>query len=199
MNTAKELLELLEMEQRFTDRYPKELVLDDGTQLTLTPMVPSDWQLLEQFLSQIPAADRLYLRHDMSDPLLVERWCAELDYQSTLPLLAWHGGRIVADATLHREPGLWTAHVGKMRLTVHSKYRGRGIGSRMIAELIDLARLLVLHKLAVECAAEQEDLILLLARRGFHEAARFSHFVRDRDGRLHDLVVMVYTLDRSEC
>lgn len=182
------------MERRFGERYPREIALADGAKLTLTPMVPSDWQLLEQFLSSIRDPDRRFLRHDMSDPARVERWCSELDYRHILPLLAWIGGSIVADATLHREPGLWTAHLGKLRLLVHPGYRGRGIGARMVAELVDVASELSLHKVVTECAAEQRDLISLLERSGFFEAARLPEFIRDREGRLHDMVMMVYSL-----
>jgi GNAT superfamily N-acetyltransferase len=103
--------------------------------------------MLEEFLKGIPDDDRLFFRHDLSDPERVRRWCAELDYQHMLPLLAWHGSHIAADGTLLREPGAWTAHVGKLRLLVHPDFRRQGIGIIMVQEVIEVASQLGLHKL----------------------------------------------------
>jgi len=124
----------------------------------------------------------------------VRQWCLELDYRHVLPLLAWSGDRIVGDATLEQEPGLWTAHVGKVRLLVHPDFRGRGVGGRLLAEMVELARDLGLHKLVYECAAEQSELIDHLTRAKFVATARLPDFIRDRDGKLHDLLLLVRNL-----
>ena len=175
-------------------RYPHEIQLKDGTDLTVTPMVASDWEALRAFLAAVPDADRQFLREDISEPAIVDRWCANLDYQHILPLLAWDGAAIVADASLHQDPGLWTAHIGKVRLLVHPRFRGRGLGSAMVRQLVDVAREFNLQKVAAECATEQAELIALLRRLGFREAARLPDFVCDRDSRLHEMVLLVYNL-----
>lgn len=172
-------------------RYPRTVRSRDGLALEFTPMVASDWQLLESFLRATPENEKKFFRHDMDDSKLVERWCAELDYEHIFPLLLWDHGQIVADGILQREPTLWTAHVGRLRLLVHPQYRRRGVGKLLLEELIDIAAKMRLHKLLHECAAEQADLIGLLRSFGFLEAARLKEFVRDRHGGLHDMVLMV--------
>ncbi|MFW6124651.1 MAG: N-acetyltransferase family protein, partial [Pirellulales bacterium] len=142
------------MQQIVSARYPKEAVLADGTAVTLTPMVPSDWELVGAFLAAIPDEDRLLLRHNISDPEIVERWCSELDYNHVFPLLAWVEGRVVADATLSQDPDLWTAHLGRLRVLIHPDFRHRGIGRLITEELLNVARANGLIKAVVECAAE---------------------------------------------
>jgi len=182
-------------------RYPREIEVagrQDGgrqdagsTRLTLTPMVPSDWQFLETFLLAVPEVEQRFFRQDTTIAERVEQWCSELDYRHVLPLLAWSGDRIVADATLEQEPGLWTAHVAKIRLLVHPEFRRRGIGDRLLQELIELAHELGLHKLVYECAADQTELMDHLKRSKFISAARLPDFIRDRQGKLHDMALMV--------
>ena len=192
MQPLSESAELTELVGR---RYPRAVEPEIGLRLTLTPMVASDWQLLERFLRDTPDAERRYFRREATDPARVERWCSELDYQHIFPLLAWQDDQIVADAVLQREPSLWTSHVGKLRLLVHSTFRGRGVGRCMVHELVDLACQLDLHKVIYECAAEQQSLIAFLQRVGFSNVARLPDFIRDRDGMLHDMVVMSKSLD----
>jgi GNAT superfamily N-acetyltransferase len=182
------------MQQLVSATYPKEVTLRDNTEVTLTPMVPSDWQLVGEFLSAIPDEDRLFLRHDISDPAIVERWCAELDYKHVFPLLAWVNGRVVADGTLNQDPGLWTAHLGKLRVLVHPEFRRLGLGSVITEELMSIATAQGLNKAVVECAAEQKDLIRFLGEEGFREAARLDGFVKDRKGADHTLVILVRDL-----
>ncbi len=187
-------------QSRFGDsvaaRYPRDVQLNDSFALTLTPMVPSDWEYLERFLEAVPAPERRFFRQDVSVAERVEQWCSELDYRHVLPLLAWHGDRIVGDATLEQEPGLWTAHVAKVRLLVDPEFRRRGLGARLLRELIELARELGLHKLVYECAADQTELTEHLMRSKFIPAARLPDFIRDRDGSLHDMVILVRDLNR---
>lgn len=179
-------------DERLTDRYPKRIECSDGETHVVTPMVPSDWQSVERFLASIPDCERRFFRYDMSDSQRVEQWCAMLNYREVLPLLAWDGERIAADIALQLDPGQWTSHIGKLRLLVHPDYRSRGVGRALLREMVDVARCIGLHKLIHECAAPQMELITLLQETGFSEAARVPGFIRDHDGGIHDLVVMLH-------
>ena len=178
-----------ELDERVAARYPRE---EYG--LTIVPMVASDWPMLERLLADTPAEEQRFFRRGEADRTRVERWCKQLDYRHTLPLLAWQDDRILADGVLERESGLWSSHVGKIRLLVHPAERRRGLGGMMLRELIAVAAALNLHKLVYECAAEQRSLIAFLKLLRFKEAARLPEFIRDFQGGLHDLVVMVHEL-----
>lgn len=182
------------IDETITAQFPREIVLSDGTKLTVTPMVASDWKLLREFFDAVPTEERQFLRHDVADPEIVEQWCANLDYQQILPLLVWDGGAIVADGSLHQEPGLWTSHIGKVRVLVREDHRGRGIGTAITKQLIGVAREFKLQKVVAECAPEQEDFVAMLRRLGFGEVARLPDFVCDRSNKLHEMLVLVYDL-----
>lgn len=173
-----------------TTRYPRELSLRDQRTLTITPLVPSDWPMLEEFLKAIPNEEHRFFRRNLSGQQRVRRWCSERDYSRSLPLLAWEGSHIVADVTLLREPDSWRSHVGTLRLLVRPDNRNQGIGVAMLDEIIALAGELGLRKLQHECAATQTSLIHFLERSGFRGEAVLREFIRDPQGQLHDMVIM---------
>jgi GNAT superfamily N-acetyltransferase len=150
--------------------------------------------MLEDLLHAIPSSESRFFRRESSDSERVERWCRQLDYRHYLPLLAWDGGRIAADCILELEPGLWTSHVGKFRTLVHPDYRRRGVATLLAREVIEIAPRLGLHKLVNESAAGQHANIEFLKGLGFVEQARLPEFIRDRTGRLHDMLLLVLDL-----
>lgn len=101
---------------------------------------------------------------------------------------------MVADGTLNQDPGLWTAHLGKLRVLVHPDFRRQGLGSVITRELVSVATAQGLNKAVVECASEQGDLVRFLGDEGFREAARLEGFVQDRNNENHAMVVMVRDL-----
>jgi GNAT superfamily N-acetyltransferase len=103
-------------------------------------MVKEDADKLYAFFSRVPREDRLFLRDDVSIRDVIDSWTQELDYRKVLPLVAEVGGNIVGDATLHRRKFGWTSHVGKVRLVIDKDYRGKGLGTVLIEELIDIAK-----------------------------------------------------------
>ena len=177
---------------RIAERYPLTLRLSNGSALMVSPVGRTDLHLLDQFVQNVPFADRGFLYQDLS--VIVERWCADLDEEHCLPLLARRGERIVADASLHLEPEPWMSHIGKLRVFVHPDERGCGIGSALVGHLQSVAAELGRHKLVCECAAEQSELIALLRKLLFREEARLPEFIRDPRGRLHDMVLMACPL-----
>ena len=98
------------------------------------------------------------LRHDVTDPAVIQGWVENLDYARVLPLLAVINNQIVGNATLHRKGGPYR-HIGEVRIYLAKDYRGRGLGTEMIKTLIDLARKEGLHQLRAEVFASQPKVI----------------------------------------
>jgi len=175
-------------------RYPKKIALKDASELIVRPLASGDRDALLRFFQQVPEEDRLYLADDVTDPRVVARWCAELDFVYVVPLLGMVGGDVVVDATLHREKGGWKSHIGRVRVVVHPKYRGRGVGAALVKELIDIAIEIGLDKLDAEFVLAQEHAIHAFERIGFVKVAQLPQHVLDRHGAAHDLILMVYDL-----
>jgi ribosomal protein S18 acetylase RimI-like enzyme len=174
--------------------YPKKVQLQTGTSVTIRPMVREDADKLHAFFSKVPREDRLFFRDDVSLRDVTDSWAKELDYEKVLPLVAEVGGNIVGDATLHRRKFGWTSHVGKVRLVIDKDYRGKGLGTLMIEELIHIAKKAGLELLVAELMADQRAAIGAFKRLGFEKEAAFYNYVKDQAGEERNLVVMMKNL-----
>lgn len=177
--------------------YPKEVTLRDGTRVALKPMTSEDALTLQRFFSRIPAEDRYYLKEDVTSPQVVQRWTAELDYHRVLPLLAWIDGRVVADATLHRQRAGARRHVGEVRILVDPEYRNRGLGTTMLHELATIANESGLERLIFEAVSEKEDAGIKAAQFvGFVQVGVLHSNAKDPDGHPRNLVIMEMPLGK---
>ena len=174
--------------------YPKQVKLQTGTTVTIRPMVKEDTDKLHAFFSRVPREDRLFLRDDVSKREVIDEWARGLDYEKILPLLAEVGGNIVGDGTLHRRKFGWTGHVGKVRLVIDKDYRGKGLGTVLIQELIDIANKGGLELLVAEVMGVQTGAIAAFKSSGFEEEHVFYNHVKDQAGKEHNLVVMIKNL-----
>jgi len=174
--------------------YPKKVRLQSGTSVTIRPMVKEDADKVYAFFSRVPREDRLFLRDDVSIRDVIDSWTQELDYEKVLPLVAEVGGNIVGDATLHRRKFGWTSHVGKVRLVIDKDYRGKGLGTVLIEELIDIAKKAGLEQLVAELMSNQTGALSAFKRLGFEKEAVFFNYVKDQMGEERNLVVMIKNL-----
>lgn len=178
-------------EKRIEDRFPKTIVLRDGTKVVLKAMTHSDRQGLAEFFARVPDEDRKFLKHDVSKKGVVESWLKDINYGRVFPLLAEVDGKVVGDATLHRRSSGWLKHVAEVRLVVDPAYRRKGLGSHMLEELILAAADTGVEKLVAEIVAEEKAAIRAFQRFNFEQVAVIPGIVKDQTGRNQDLVVMV--------
>jgi RimJ/RimL family protein N-acetyltransferase len=186
------------MEMMPLDRYPKEITLKDGIRVTFRPMVRDDVDGLWDFFRQIPLEEKMYLREDVDRKEEVERWARNLDYDTVLPILAFSEGRVVGDATLHRNRTGWKQRVGTIRIVIAQDFRHRGLGTAMIRELRHLGEKASLHYLLAEVIEEQKAAIRALEKLGFERMVVYRNYVNDQRGHLHNLVVLLYPMSLSE-
>ena len=185
-------------EAEMVTAYPKEVELRDGTKVTLRPMVKEDGEKLFQFFTQLPEEDRLYLREDVTKKEVIEGWIRDLNYHRIFPLLAEFQGQIMGDATLHRREYGWTRHTAKVRVTIARIFQHRGLGTKMVQELIGIATQEGLEKVLVELMAGQTVALRAFEKMGFRKVAMLPELVKDLTGRYHDLVVLVYNIPPEE-
>jgi len=177
-----------------TSAYPKTLTLRDGSAVTVRPLRSVDRGALADFFCRVPEEDRKFLKDDVSRPEVIDAWCREINASRVLPLIAEAEGKVVADATLHRRTAGWLRHVGEVRLVVDPEYRRRGLGSRLVEELIQLAQAEGLDKLVAEMTPEEGAARMAFERLGFRQVAVIPDLVRDQTGIARDLVILVLDL-----
>jgi RimJ/RimL family protein N-acetyltransferase len=170
--------------------FPKQIMLRDRSAVTLRPMVREDKEGLLAFFRRLPPPDRQFLKDDVTRAEIIETWARELNYDRVLPILAEFEGRIVGDATLHRQVYGWMRHVGEIRVVTDPFLRRRGLATAMAREIFYLALQAGLDKMVAEMVADQVAAIKVFGKLGFQQEARLANHVVDLQGRKHDLVIM---------
>ena len=176
---------------------PKELPwLRGHTRVAIRPLDTGDAKELLQFFLRVPEEERFYLKEDVTSYQVIERWVQDIDYNRVMPLVALLAGRIVADATLHRHRAGARRHISEIRVVVDPSHRNQGLGTMMVRELVDIAYDNAMDSVIFELIEGEEDNAIQVAERlGFKKIASLPNFVKDLEGKPHQLVVMQLTLD----
>ncbi len=178
--------------------YQKEGVLKDGTKVILRPMVKEDRDKLLDFFRHVEEKDLAFLRSDVREPAVIDHWVNNINYQKVFPLLAEADGRIVGDVTLHMRKVGWKRHLGNVRVVVAKDFQGRGLGTLLINEIVELACEFGLEKLVAEIHLQAQGALAMFKHAGFATKAVFEDLVKDPWGKSSDLVVMVCDVQARE-
>jgi ribosomal protein S18 acetylase RimI-like enzyme len=153
--------------------------------MELRPIEPGDEPALTRFFARIPEADRTFLKEDVDDPEVVAAWARP----GPARVIAIEDGEVVGSVAVVPLHG-WSSHVGEVRLVVDPDERGRGIGGALARQAVLAAVELGLAKLVVEVISDQTALIGMFRGLGFEPEALLADHVRDRAGRIRDLMVL---------
>jgi putative acetyltransferase len=104
-------------------------------------------------------------------------------------IVAVAGGRVVGHLGLERGQGPITEHVASLGMAVHTEWRGRGVGSSLLAEGFRWARWAGVEKLALTVYPGNEPARALYRKFGFTEEGRLVGHSRKSYG-YEDEVVM---------
>ena len=177
-----------------TIRYPQEAVLRDGTRLLIRPFTANDVDALYEFFLRLPQEVRRFAWDRIDNRSLVESWGRELDYAKVLPLLAFDGNQIVADATLHRREGSPLRMVGRVKWLIEPRFRGLGLGTLLVNNFISTARYDGLRHLTCMLISDLEaDAVETLTNLGF-QGHTIPGYGTDPDGNQHDMIKMILKL-----
>jgi RimJ/RimL family protein N-acetyltransferase len=171
------------------DSYPVSVPLS-SKKIILRPMVREDGTALARFFARMPADERVMLKDDVTNPVVIANWCANLDPDKVLPIVALDGSRIVGDVTLHRDRRGWSRHVARIRLTVDPEYRRMGLARAMVRELLVLAERLGVAVVDAEALSAQHGAIKLFEDLGFIAVATLPQHALDLTSQPHDIVVL---------
>lgn len=180
-------------EQIKTNRpYPTEVKLRGKETAKLRLMGANDLDKMLAFATSLPTDDLLFLRTDITDRAVVKQWIDNIKQGHTITLLAEIDGEIAAYASVHMDQARWTRRVGEIRINASSRFRGKGLGRRLAAEVFDLARSLGLKKITAQMTTDQTAARAAFERLGFQVEAMLTDWVEDRRGVSRDLLIMTY-------
>jgi L-amino acid N-acyltransferase YncA len=180
------------------EEYPKKITLPDGLSLTLRPMTRDDQYALYSFFISLEGEDRRFLRNDVTDRKLIEKWARNLNYDRVLPILAEYEGRIVGNATLHYQTFGWGRHVAEVRVTIAPEFQGRRLGAALLEEITHLAAQTKIKKLLARIVTNREGVIRAFERAGFSKLTVLENYVKDLHNQQYANIVLLVKGIQSE-
>jgi ribosomal protein S18 acetylase RimI-like enzyme len=104
-------------------------------------------------------------------------------------IVAVAGDRVIGHLTVSREEGSSTRHVASLGMTVAPDWRGKGVGSALLAEAIRWAGEVGVEKLALSVYPHNERALSLYRKFGFREEGRLTGHSRKRIGYVDEIVM----------
>lgn len=171
--------------------------LRDGARVLLRPLIAEDRKALMDLMLPIPPEEVKLLRHDVTNPQTIIEWTENIDYSKVFPLVGVVGDRIVGNATLHFNSGP-ARHRAEVRIFLAKDFRRRGLGSRLIQALIEVAKRRSLFYIEAQIVSNQVEVIKAFQKIGFNTVAVFDDFFILPDGDMRDINHMVLRLRTIE-
>jgi len=169
--------------------YPRTAACD-GSEVELRLLAPADEAVLLAFARKLSSHDLLFLRRDISQPKVVAAWMEATRNGSMVSVLATQNGALLGCATLVRDEWSWSRHVGELRVIVDASMRGKGLGQKLTQEGFAIALELGLEKIVAQMTVDQRGAIAVFEGLGFRPEALLHQQVKDRQGKLHDIVML---------
>ena len=169
----------------------KKVSLKDKTQVVIRDLREDDVARSLAFFQDLPPGDRIYLRNDVTKQEVIEARIRRMEAGKTMRLVAvTDEGQIVADGSLESEGYAWKDHVAEVRLIVAAAYQRKSLGMLLARELYLQAASKRVEELIAKVMRPQKAAVKVLERLGFKEEAVLPDYVRDIEGKKHDMIIM---------
>ena len=153
--------------------YRQVFTLKDGARILIRPLIQDDRQALIDLFGPVSSEDVRYMRHDVRDSQVISAWVDNLDYTKVFPLVAVFGSRIVGLASLHLNQGP-ARHRAEVRVFLPKDFRHRGVGSRLLQGLVELAKRHNLYMVEAQIPSDQTPIIRSFQNLGFEPKTVFD-------------------------
>jgi L-amino acid N-acyltransferase YncA len=166
------------------------VALKDGRSVTIRNLSEDDRGALTLFGQALPKNDILYLEDDFTHPEIITRLANAANAENWRQIVAvTDEGVIVGYTAALRLPG-WSNHVANIRLIVQPDYRRSALGMHLAQAIVEAARELGATKVTVDMLAALTAGQAIFSRLGFAVEGQLARHAIDRDGNLHDIVIM---------
>jgi ribosomal protein S18 acetylase RimI-like enzyme len=155
--------------------------------MSIVSLGAEDAERLVDFFGELPDGDLMFIKEDVTDAHAVRAWST----RGGQDWVALDGDVITGFVAVRLLAG-WSDHVGELRLVVHPDRRREGFGRALARHALTEAVRAGRGKVVVELAADQTPALAMFASLGFTGEALLREHIRDRDGELHDLVMLAH-------
>ena len=175
--------------------YPKEVILKDGTGITLRSLADGDQDALYRMFHRFPKDELWFLNHDVNDRALIDQWIVNLNSRRVVSIVALLEGRVIANAVLMMKEYGAKKHIGKIRIAVAPDMREKRLGTWMLLDLINLGVAIGLRILVMRLIEDRDnDVIQGVKKLDFVERAILKDYVLDMEENPHNLVLLTKRL-----
>lgn len=174
--------------------FPADIALGD-TRVRLRLLGSGDRDAVLEFARHLPPHDLLFLRRDITDPDQVDQWLRDTEQGLSVTVLALRGDEIVGYTTVASDGLNWTRHVRELRVLVGPTMRGKNLGRLLTEQAFAIAKQQGVKKMIAQMTTDQKAAVKVFREMGFEPEARMRSQVMDRDGLLHDLLIMGLDVD----
>lgn len=119
---------------------------------------------------------------------VIERWLSNLS--NLIVLIALHNDRIVGHGQIFKFPHPRRRGTGDLLIYLHQDFHNVGLGTAMLAKLLEQARREGLHRLNLYVMGENRRAVHLYEKFGFRIEGVKKEAYLGEDGRYHDELVM---------
>ncbi|MFW5709510.1 MAG: N-acetyltransferase family protein [Chloroflexota bacterium] len=169
--------------------FPKTVTVV-GEKYTLRLMSRDDIEKVHAFAKGLSEADLWFMRRDITRVEAIEEWIHEIESDHACTILVEHKDKLVAYGSIYYNQLFWNRHLAEMRVMVAADCRGRGVGQKLARELTLLARSMGLEKVMVYMAANDQAARRMVDYLDFKPEAILADWIKGRDNRKHDLLIM---------
>jgi RimJ/RimL family protein N-acetyltransferase len=173
------------------EQLAKTAKLKDGAVVTLRTVTKQDGPALLAFFRALPKDDRLFLKEDVTQQEVIDRWLKEDESGNVYPIVAEQNAKIVGDATLHLNKHGWQRNMAEIRCVVAREFQKKGLGTILMHELVGHAHKQGVNKITAKMMDIQVSAQNAFKKLGFRREYELKDFVLDISGKPHNLVIMV--------
>ncbi|MBL8156744.1 MAG: GNAT family N-acetyltransferase [Anaerolineae bacterium] len=175
------------------EKYPYTITIHDKP-FTLRLMTAQDRDVILYFAQHLPETDLSFMRRDITQPEAVDAWIRDVQSNRAVTILVEDQGNMVGYGTLYFNQLFWNRHLAEVRVLISSTHRNWGLGTRLMRDLTQFAQELKLDKVIVYMAVENDSARRMTTDLGFKAEAILADWVKTRDNRTHDLLIMSMAL-----
>lgn len=171
-------------------KYPMVAKLGDK-EFTFRFMEPEDREALIAFTRTFTESDLWFVRRDVTNEATFDEWFEDIEHDRARTLLVFDPeGTVVAYGSIYYNQLFWSRHLAEMRVMVGQIVRGRGMGQKIARELTLLAKDMGFDKVIVYIAANDKAAQRMVDYLDFKAEAILPEWIKGRDDRTHDLLIM---------
>lgn len=174
----------------------KDIALEHkGHQLVLRNARAEDAAILIDFLRTTCSETRYLLRESEEIVFTIEQEQNFIrmmnDAENSIMLLAFLDGEFVGNCSLNGHQPKRCRHKADLGIALYQKYTGMGIGTRMVSELINVAKEMNIEQIELEVVTENHGAIALYKKLGFEIYGTHPHDMKYKDGTYADVYWMM--------